>query len=78
MGIQVIATEVGLYGVIRNIGDQFEIAEESAFSRQWMKRVDAPAVPEAPAGPVPAENHEAPAEVSADDEFLQKAKGKRK
>lgn len=52
MSIKVKATERGWLGNrIREIGDEFEIADEKAFSKKWMVRVDKPAAAPAPAKP---------------------------
>lgn len=40
MGIKVQAFRAGLYGHFREPGDQFEIADEQAFSDTWMEKVD--------------------------------------
>lgn len=40
MGIKVIATRQGLYGHFREPGDEFEIADEQAFSDSWMEKLD--------------------------------------
>lgn len=40
MGIKVQATRQGLYGHFREVGDQFEIADEQAFHDSWMEKLD--------------------------------------
>jgi hypothetical protein len=41
MAIKVKATERGFLGKIREPGDVFEIADEKAFSKNWMVKVTA-------------------------------------
>lgn len=40
MGIKVIALVPGYYGHYREPGDEFEIANEQAFSDTWMEKLD--------------------------------------
>lgn len=43
MSIKVQATQVGHYGdKLREPGDVFEVADEKAFSKRWMERLDEP------------------------------------
>lgn len=41
MSIKVIATAKGYYGQFRDVGDEFEIADEQAFSDKWMDKLGA-------------------------------------
>ena len=41
MAITVKATKPGFYGSLRQPGDQFEVAGESALSKNWMEPVEA-------------------------------------
>ena len=36
--MKVTATEVGFYGKLRQPGDSFDIKNEKAFSKVWMKK----------------------------------------
>lgn len=40
MGIKVIAIAKGYLGQFREVGDEFEIDDESAFSDKWMEKLD--------------------------------------
>ena len=73
MSIKVKAKKKGLYGkIIRNPGDEFEIADEKAFSKRWMVNLDAKA-PSTGSGQVGAK-----AAVTATDGPAPKGRGKAK
>ncbi len=36
--MKVIATAVGFYSKLQKVGDSFEIKNEKAFSKKWMKK----------------------------------------
>ncbi|SAL47450.1 hypothetical protein AWB74_02133 [Caballeronia arvi] len=40
MGIKVIATAQGYHGQFREVGDEFEVENEEAFSDKWMEKLD--------------------------------------
>jgi hypothetical protein len=40
MGIKVIAHAPGYYGHYREVGDEFEVADEQALHHSWMERAD--------------------------------------
>lgn len=49
MAIDVIATQRGLYGRIREKGEPFTIAKKQDFSKRWMRKVQV--VDSTPEGP---------------------------